>query len=57
MTTKDTLGVRVVKHGLCAVTMAALLMIAFSMVGRVFEYSVADLSFHAQSVNTITIND
>ena len=55
MMTKDPLGVRVVKHGLCAATMAALVVVAFTITSQVFERSVADLSFHQQNVSGVTI--
>jgi hypothetical protein len=57
MTTKDPLGVRVVKHGLCAATMAALLVIAFTMASQVFERSVADLAFQQQNERGVTFDE
>jgi hypothetical protein len=50
MTTKDTLGVRVLKHGLLAVTLAGMLVVSAMMIGQVVTRSVADITMHQRSV-------
>lgn len=54
MATKETLGVRFLKHGLCAVTVASLLAVSVVLVGQVFSRSVADITMHTQYVKTLT---
>jgi hypothetical protein len=49
MMTKDTVGVRVFKHGLCAVTMAVLLATAGAMIGQVFHRTVAEMTMQYQN--------
>lgn len=57
MTTNDTIGVRFLKHGLCTVTIAMLLTVAFYMAGQVFERGAAEFASHAQDVNSIAFKD
>ena len=57
MTTNDTIGIRFLKHGLCTLMIAALLTVAFSMAGQVFERGAAEFASHAQDVNSIAFND
>lgn len=54
MTRKETLGVRFLKHGLCAVTVASLLALSAIMVSQVLSRSVADITMHTQYVKALT---
>ena len=57
MMMRDTVASRILKHGFCAATMAALLFLAITMGGRVLQTTVATFASHTQSVNAIAFND
>jgi hypothetical protein len=53
MVTKEDAGSGFIKHGLCAITIAALLAVAVVMAGKVFDRSMADFVSQAQNVTNV----
>ena len=57
MIVKEDAGGGFVKHGLCAITIAALFAVAVIMAGKVLDRSMVEFVSHAQDVTSVAFRD